>query len=156
MHRPRSPFRLASRCSFAYPQEPGSAAEEGAFEVDMMKALRDVKVDNNAVGWYQCTYLGSYCTKDTIAHQAGFQEAIPNRCDKQRRPQTGRAFSLAVAIPCLTLNVLLTRPFPRHCCSVLVVYDGVRTSLGQLSVKAVRLTDAFMAAYRKGRIGMEA
>jgi len=35
----------------------------------MMRALRDVKVDNNSVGWYQCSYLGSFCTKDTIAHQ---------------------------------------------------------------------------------------
>lgn len=83
----------------------------------MMRALRDVKVDNNSVGWYQCSYLGSYCTKDTIAHQVDFQTAIPN--------------------------------------SVLVVYDGVRTGLGQLSVKAVRLTDAFMSAVKLGKIGME-
>jgi hypothetical protein len=125
----------------------------------MMKALRDVKVDNNAVGWYQCTYLGSYCTKDTIAHQAGFQEAIPNRCDTQRAvtdrqwPLTHRMRSMPMIHALLPL---LIRPSVRDCCSVLVVYDGVRTSLGQLSVKAVRLTDAFMAAYRKGRIGMEA
>lgn len=92
----------------------------------MMKSLRDVKVDNNAVGWYQCAGASSggvggasgYCTKDTIQHQVEFQETIPN--------------------------------------SVLVVYDGVRTSLGQLSIKAVRLTDAFMAAHKKGRLGMEA
>jgi len=83
----------------------------------MMRALRDVKVDNNSVGWYQCSYLGSYCTKDTIAHQVDFQTAIPN--------------------------------------SVLVVYDGVRTGLGQLAVKAVRLTDAFMNAVKRGKIGLE-
>ena len=97
------------------PQDP----EEGeAFEFEMMKALRDVKVDNNSIGWYQCTYLGSYCTKDTIQNQLEFQESIPN--------------------------------------SVLIIYDGVRTSLGQLSVKALRLTDAFMSAFKRGRIAMEA
>ena len=75
------------------------------------------QVDNNSVGWYQCSYLGSFCTKDTIAHQVDFQTAIPG--------------------------------------SVLLVYDGLRTGLGQLSVKAVRLTDAFMSALKRGKIGMD-
>ena len=44
----------------------------------MLKALREVNVDNNVVGWYQSTYLGSYCTKDTILHQFEFQENLPN------------------------------------------------------------------------------
>lgn len=44
----------------------------------MLKALRKVNVDNNSVGWYQSTFLGSYCTKDTILHQFEYQESLPN------------------------------------------------------------------------------
>lgn len=76
-----------------------------------------MKVDFNRVGWYQSTYLGSYCTRDTIAHQVEFQDAVPS--------------------------------------AVLIIYDSVRTSLGQLSIKALRLTDAFMAAYKKGRMALD-
>lgn len=83
----------------------------------MVKELRKMKVDFNRVGWYQSTYLGSYCTRDTIAHQFDFQAAEPS--------------------------------------SVLIIYDSVRTSLGQLSIKALRLTDAFMAAYKKGRMALD-
>ena len=84
----------------------------------MLRALRELKVDNNSVGWYTCAALGSFATKDTIMHQLEFQSAIPS--------------------------------------SVLLVYDGVRTSLGQLSLRAVRLTDAFMAAFKRGgRLGIE-
>ena len=65
--------------SFPYPAAVGAdSADGGDFEVDMLKALREVNVDNNVVGWYQSTYLGSYCTKDTILHQFEFQENLPN------------------------------------------------------------------------------
>lgn len=104
--------------SFALPQELGGPGEGEKYEFEMMRALRDVKVDNNSVGWYQCSYLGSFCTKDTIAHQVDFQTAIPG--------------------------------------SVLIVYDGLRTGLGQLAVKAVRLTDSFLSALKKGKIGIDA
>ena len=83
----------------------------------MMKALREVNVDNNVVGWYQSTYLGSYCTRDTILHQFEFQENLPN--------------------------------------SVVLIYDGVRTAQGQLSLKALRLTDSFCDAFRSKRITAE-
>lgn len=43
----------------------------------MMKLLREVGVDNNDVGWYQSTYLGSYVNKDTVLHQLQYQEALP-------------------------------------------------------------------------------
>ena len=83
----------------------------------MMKALREVGVDNNQVGWYQSTYLGSYVTKDTVQHQFEYQEALP--------------------------------------ASVLLIYDGVRTAQGQLSIKALRLSDEFCSAYRSRKIGAD-
>ena len=65
-------------CSFPYPASAASEADGEEFELEMMKALREVNVDNNVVGWYQSTYLGSYCTRDTILHQFEFQENLPN------------------------------------------------------------------------------
>jgi translation initiation factor 3 subunit H len=43
------------------------------YQVDMMKMLGSVNVDNNVVGWYQSTYLGTICTADVIDFQLGFQ-----------------------------------------------------------------------------------
>lgn len=65
----------ARSCSY-----PTSAAVADAddYDLDMLKALRKVNVDNNSVGWYQSTFLGSYCTKDTILHQFEYQESLPN------------------------------------------------------------------------------
>jgi translation initiation factor 3 subunit H len=105
--------------SFASPNTSNEeeAPESDEFELDMMRALREVNIDNNHVGWYQSTYLGSYCTKDTILHQFDYQESLPF--------------------------------------SVLLVYDGVRTSQGQLSIKALRLTDTFCDAYRNKRINVD-
>merc|ERR1711990_164456 len=53
-------------------------AEGGAdYQMDMMRALRDVNVDNNTVGWYHSTYLGSHITEELISTQYNYQESIP-------------------------------------------------------------------------------
>jgi len=52
----------------------GMAGQE--YQMQMMKALRDVNVDNNQVGWYQSTCLGTYCSRDLITTQVEFQETI--------------------------------------------------------------------------------
>ena len=83
----------------------------------MMTALREVNVDNNTVGWYQSSYMGSYCTKDTIVHQLQYQETLPN--------------------------------------SVVIIYDGVKTAQGTLSIKALRLTDAFCDKYKGAGTGAD-
>ena len=119
----------------------------------MMRALRDVKVDNNSVGWYQCSYLGSFCTKDTIAHQ------VRARAQRRRRG-AGHALPPRRAATA-TLGAPAPLPHaPCHLCrscrsqvdfqtaipgSVLIVYDGLRTGLGQLAVK-VRARVAAAAA----------
>lgn len=84
-----------------------SAAE---YQVQMMKNLREVNVDNNIVGWYQSTYLGSFLNESTIATQFNYQATLP-KC-------------------------------------VVIVYDTLKTSHGNLSLKAFRLTDAFMELYK--------
>jgi len=123
---PRAPARdprttrrataLLPLCSFPLPRD--DAADDGDYELKMLGALRAVNIDNNAVGWYQSSYLGSYCTKDTITHQLQYQETLPK--------------------------------------SVMLIYDGVKTSQGTLSIKALRLTDAFCDAYRGKRVPAEA
>ena len=44
-----------------------------------MRCLREVNVDNNTVGWYQSTYLGSYQTLELIETFMSYQESI-KRC----------------------------------------------------------------------------
>ncbi|XWS13289.1 hypothetical protein CRYUN_Cryun36dG0024700 [Craigia yunnanensis] len=45
----------------------------------MMRCLREVNVDNNTVGWYQSTILGSYQTVELIETFMNYQENI-RRC----------------------------------------------------------------------------
>jgi len=52
--------------------------EEGQeYQYDMMRCLREVNVDNNTVGWYQSTYLGSHITEAMVSTQYNYQESIP-------------------------------------------------------------------------------
>jgi len=55
--------------------EDAEAAEE--YQIDMMKCLREVNVDNNAVGWYQSTYLGSYLGQSMVESQFNYQVNLP-------------------------------------------------------------------------------
>lgn len=43
------------------------------YQMDMMKMLREVNVDNNCVGWYQSMYLGSFCTQTLVDNQYSYQ-----------------------------------------------------------------------------------
>merc|ERR1711998_378674 len=68
---------------FPFPSRTETDAEDynndqGAeYQYDMMRALRDVNVDNNTVGWYHSTYLGSHITEELISTQFNYQENIP-------------------------------------------------------------------------------
>lgn len=49
------------------------------FQLEMMKMLREVNVDNNCVGWYQSMYLGSYSTHTLVENQLSYQTDLsPN------------------------------------------------------------------------------
>jgi translation initiation factor 3 subunit H len=43
------------------------------FQLEMMRMLREVNVDNNCVGWYQSMYLGSYSTSSFLENQLSYQ-----------------------------------------------------------------------------------
>lgn len=45
------------------------------YQMEMMKMLRDVNVDNNCVGWYQSMYLGTMCTTEVVNYQYSYQSS---------------------------------------------------------------------------------
>jgi translation initiation factor 3 subunit H len=68
--------------SFPIPREnngqKGDGVEEldgNEYQIEMMKMLRDVNVDNNCVGWYQSMFLGTICTNDVVGYQYSYQSS---------------------------------------------------------------------------------
>ncbi|KAL3775219.1 hypothetical protein ACHAWO_007891 [Cyclotella atomus] len=59
--------------------DEAAALEGHEFQLEMMKMLREVNVDNNCVGWYQSMYLGSYSTPNLLDSQLSYQTDLsPN------------------------------------------------------------------------------
>ena len=49
------------------------------YQMEMMRMLREVNVDNNCIGWYQSMYLGLYNTTTLLENQYNYQtELSPN------------------------------------------------------------------------------
>ncbi|KAL4192718.1 hypothetical protein AMTRI_Chr06g195720 [Amborella trichopoda] len=81
---------------FPFPsrEEDEEIEADGAnYQLEMMRCLREVNVDNNTVGWlvYQSTYMGSFQTVELIETFMNYQENI-KRCvciiyDPQRSSQ---------------------------------------------------------------------
>ncbi|WZN66658.1 subunit H of translation initiation factor 3 [Chloropicon roscoffensis] len=69
--------------AFPFPTklEDGEAEEDdgSSFQLEMMRCLREVNVDNNTVGWYQSTFVGSYQTLEIVETFMSYQESI-KRC----------------------------------------------------------------------------
>jgi len=73
---------------FPYPSKTGDEDEEiqesslgGAeYQIEMMRCLREVNVDNNTVGWYSSTYMGSFINEGSIETQYNYQEKINKKC----------------------------------------------------------------------------
>lgn len=72
--------------SYSFPSTRASDSEGGAgdgieeldgadYQMEMMKMLRDVNVDNNCVGWYQSMYLGTMCTNEVVNYQYSYQSS---------------------------------------------------------------------------------
>jgi translation initiation factor 3 subunit H len=63
--------------------EPSEEAEDpqirADYQIDMMRCLREVNVDNNLVGWYQSAFLGSFFSEQMIETQVNYQLKI-NKC----------------------------------------------------------------------------
>jgi len=50
------------------------------YQMEMMKMLREVNVDNNCVGWYKSIYAGSFCQTPLVETQFNYQENLSNNC----------------------------------------------------------------------------
>ncbi|KAK9991349.1 hypothetical protein SO802_026334 [Lithocarpus litseifolius] len=75
-----SVLELTNCFPFPIREEDEENEGEGAsYQLDMMKCLREVNVDNNTVGWYQSTLLGSFQTVELIETFMNYQENI-RRC----------------------------------------------------------------------------
>lgn len=62
--------------SFPAPSNDNRGELDGAeYQIEMMKMLRDVNIDNNCVGWYQSMYLGTICTNDVVGYQYSYQSS---------------------------------------------------------------------------------
>ncbi|KAM5569864.1 eukaryotic translation initiation factor 3 subunit H [Rosa sericea] len=108
---------------FPFPirEEDEEIEADGAnYQLEMMRCLREVNVDNNTVGWYQSavcfkhryqsTLLGSFQTVELIETFMNYQENI------------------------------------RRC--VCIIYDPLKSNQGVLALKALKLSDSFMELYR--------
>lgn len=51
-------------------------ADGHQFQMEMMRMLREVNVDNNCVGWYQSMYLGIYSTSALLENQWSYQTEL--------------------------------------------------------------------------------
>uniref|UniRef100_A0A7S3PVY4 Eukaryotic translation initiation factor 3 subunit H n=1 Tax=Chaetoceros debilis TaxID=122233 RepID=A0A7S3PVY4_9STRA len=59
--------------------DDAAALDGHEYQLEMMKMLREVNVDNNCVGWYQSMYLGSYSTTSLLQNQLSYQTDLsPN------------------------------------------------------------------------------
>eukprot|EP00798_Chlamydomonas_sp_ICE-L_P025676 gene25676-11343_t len=63
---------------FAFPANVEEDTEEdgASYQLDMMRCLREVNVDNNTVGWYQSATLGSFQTVELIETFVNYHENI--------------------------------------------------------------------------------
>ncbi|RLN52353.1 hypothetical protein BBJ28_00005649 [Nothophytophthora sp. Chile5] len=65
----------------SFPSPPNSERKKGSdeYQLEMMKSLREVGMDNNKVGWYQSVVMGTFCTASFMEHQYQYQKTLgPN------------------------------------------------------------------------------
>lgn len=93
--------------------DEAAGLEVHEFQLEMMRMLREVNVDNNCVGWYQSMYLGVYSTSALLENQLNYQTDLsPN--------------------------------------AVVILYDPMQTSHGNLLLKCYRLTDECIRIREEG------
>lgn len=69
------------------------------YQLEMMRCLREVNVDNNTVGWYQTAPLGSYQTTELIETFVNYYDNNIRRCvclvfNPQRAARGSLAFTV--------------------------------------------------------------
>ncbi|OIW11708.1 hypothetical protein TanjilG_12227 [Lupinus angustifolius] len=140
---------------FPFPmrEEDEEVEADGAnYQLEMMRCLREVNVDNNTVGWYQSTLLGSFQTVELIETFMNYQENI-RRCvciiyDPSRSDQgvlALKALKLSDSFMELYRNNNFTGEkcgfSSRGCCFMLILF---LIYLYQIKVSNSALISAFM------------
>lgn len=65
--------------SFPSPPSSERKKESDEYQLEMMKNLREVGMDNNKVGWYQSVSMGTFCTSAVVEYQFQYQRSLgPN------------------------------------------------------------------------------
>ncbi|GLD94607.1 hypothetical protein PINS_up003218 [Pythium insidiosum] len=65
--------------SFPSPAHGEKKKDSDEYQIEMMKNLREVGMDNNKVGWYQSVLSGTFCTASVIEYQFQYQQSLgPN------------------------------------------------------------------------------
>jgi len=64
------------------PQERAQADAEGqlhgeAYQYEMMRLLTKVNVDNNCVGWYRASHMGSFIDENLVKEMINYQNNLP-------------------------------------------------------------------------------
>ena len=75
----------------------GDADDDSAeYQMEMMRCLRDVNVDNNTVGWYQSTYFSNFIDESCVETQYNYQSNIKNAVVIIYDPSRARSSGLAL------------------------------------------------------------
>jgi len=62
------------------PENTANDMDGEEYQMEMMKMLREVNVDNNCVGWYKSIYVGSFCQTPLVETQFSYQENLSDNC----------------------------------------------------------------------------
>jgi len=75
-----------------------SAADDDSaeYQMEMMRCLREVNVDNNTVGWYQSTYFSSFIDEQCVETQFNYQSNLKNCCMLIYDPSRARTSGIAL------------------------------------------------------------
>ncbi|TQD69638.1 hypothetical protein C1H46_044829 [Malus baccata] len=163
---------------FPFPvrEEDEEIEADGAnYQLEMMRCLREVNVDNNTVGWYQSTLLGSFQTVELIETFMNYQEdfrishlsclnfmsnvqGIENKGGSgvKEQPLDPGMFVRGTLIFDAThvhqnwlygnTHIKPVLENIRRC--VCIIYDPLKSNQGVLALKALKLSDSFMDLYR--------
>jgi translation initiation factor 3 subunit H len=86
--------------SFPFPstvdKQGGDDDDSAEYQMEMMRCLREVNVDNNTVGWYQSTYFSSFIDEACVETQYNYQSNIKNAVVIIYDPSRARTSGLAL------------------------------------------------------------
>ena len=121
-------------------EEQEVVGEGESYQLEMMRCLREVNADNNTVGWCVLHWPLSN------AVQPGGYRPFTYALGVARRYQSTISGSFQV-VEIIETFVSYMESLERCVC---IVYDITAAAGGALGLKAIRLSDAFVEAYREG------